>query len=166
MSSVPYVPPDTMKNVAATSGQRVSFAVRLVGEIARVGNWAGRDIVLNLLSRPPCQRPSRSSPEHSARVRRTQNTGIRGRCKRYLHSSENFCPAQVLSNAFSADYYCGVPRVFASRLCRASSAHIVRCSAVKTLQTFLRVSIFICFAFFCLWSSFSVLSFCIALSWS
>ena len=101
--------PDTMKNVAATSGQRVSFAVRLVGEIARVGNWAGRDIVLNLLSRPPCQRPSRSSPEHSARVRRTQNTGIRGRCKRYLHSSENFCPAQVLSNAFSADYYCGVP---------------------------------------------------------
>src|SRR5580704_2874337 len=60
MSSVPYVPPDTVKKVAATNGQRVSFAVRLVGEIARVGNWAGRDIVLNLLSRPPYRRPSRS----------------------------------------------------------------------------------------------------------
>src|ERR1700683_1163357 len=57
MSSVPYVPPDTMKKVAATSGQSVSLAVRLVWGIARVGNWAGRDTVLNLLSRPPYSDP-------------------------------------------------------------------------------------------------------------
>ena len=42
-----------MKNVAATKGHRVSFAILLVGEAAREGNWVGRDIVLNLLSRPP-----------------------------------------------------------------------------------------------------------------
>src|ERR1700732_4193735 len=60
MSSVPYVPPDTMKKVAATSGQSVSLAVRLVWGIARVGNWAGRDTVLNCLSRPPYQRSSLS----------------------------------------------------------------------------------------------------------
>jgi hypothetical protein len=46
-----------MKNVAATSGHSVSLAERLVGEIARVGNWAGRDTVLNLLSRPPYSDP-------------------------------------------------------------------------------------------------------------
>src|ERR1700732_1793771 len=57
MSSVPYVPPETMKKVAATSGQSVSLAVRRVGEIARVGNWAGRETVLNLLSRPPYSDP-------------------------------------------------------------------------------------------------------------
>src|ERR1700728_2663036 len=60
MSSVPYVPPDTRTKVSATSGQSVSLAVRLVWGIARVGNWAGRDTVLNLLSRPPSQRPSLS----------------------------------------------------------------------------------------------------------
>jgi hypothetical protein len=54
MSSVPYVPPDTMKNVAATKGQTVNFATFfLVEEIAREGNWAGREMVLNFLSRPP-----------------------------------------------------------------------------------------------------------------
>jgi len=43
-----------MKNVAATSGQTVSFATFfLVEEIAREGNWAGRVMVLNFLSRPP-----------------------------------------------------------------------------------------------------------------
>src|ERR1700684_652346 len=53
ISPAPHVPPDTMKKVAATSGQSVSLAVRLAWGIARVGNWAGRDTVLNLLSRPP-----------------------------------------------------------------------------------------------------------------
>jgi hypothetical protein len=53
MSSVPYVPPDTMKNVAATSGHSVSFAFLFVEVTARAGNWAGRDKVLNFLSRPP-----------------------------------------------------------------------------------------------------------------
>jgi hypothetical protein len=42
-----------MKNVAATSGQRVSFAFLFVEVTARAGNWAGRDKVLNFLSRPP-----------------------------------------------------------------------------------------------------------------
>ncbi|MGA9591503.1 MAG: hypothetical protein WBS18_00260, partial [Candidatus Acidiferrales bacterium] len=40
--------------VAATRGQRVSLAAFFLGEeIAREGNWAGRDMVLNFLSRPP-----------------------------------------------------------------------------------------------------------------
>jgi hypothetical protein len=43
-----------MKKVAATSGQSVSFAVFFfVAEIAPEGNWAGRERVLNFLSRPP-----------------------------------------------------------------------------------------------------------------
>src|SRR6202044_4216510 len=53
MSSVPYVPPDTMKNVAATSGHSVSFAFLFVEVTARAGNWAGRAKVLTFLSRPP-----------------------------------------------------------------------------------------------------------------
>src|SRR5229473_105648 len=42
-----------MKKVAATRGQSVSFPTLLVEGIAREGNWAGRDKVLNCLSRPP-----------------------------------------------------------------------------------------------------------------
>jgi hypothetical protein len=43
-----------MKNVAATNGQSVSFAVLfLVVEIAWEGNWAGTDMLLNFYSRPP-----------------------------------------------------------------------------------------------------------------
>jgi hypothetical protein len=43
-----------MKKVAATRGQSVSFAVLFLLEgIAPAGNWAGRDKVLNFLSRPP-----------------------------------------------------------------------------------------------------------------
>src|SRR5215467_10357042 len=54
MSSVPYVPPDTMKNVAATSGHNVSFvALCFAVGIARAGSWAGNEIVLNSYSRPP-----------------------------------------------------------------------------------------------------------------
>src|SRR2546430_1216685 len=54
ISSVPYVPPDTMKKVAATRGQRVNFATLfLVMETAREGNCAGTDIELNSYSRPP-----------------------------------------------------------------------------------------------------------------
>ncbi|MGA7919133.1 MAG: hypothetical protein WCA38_05625, partial [Candidatus Acidiferrales bacterium] len=38
----------------ATSGQSVSFAFFFVVDVtAREGNWAGRDKVLNFLSRPP-----------------------------------------------------------------------------------------------------------------
>src|SRR5580704_1828727 len=63
MSSVPYVPPDTMKNVAATSGHSVSFAFLFVEVTARAGNWAGRDKVLNFLSRPPSAILALSQPK-------------------------------------------------------------------------------------------------------
>src|SRR5271170_6566152 len=53
-SSVPYVPPETMKNVAATSGHSVILATLVfVLEIVREGSWAGRDNVLNFYRRPP-----------------------------------------------------------------------------------------------------------------
>jgi hypothetical protein len=43
-----------MKNVAATSGQSVSFAILFfAGEIAWEGICAGSDNVLNFFSRPP-----------------------------------------------------------------------------------------------------------------
>jgi hypothetical protein len=55
------VPPDTMKNVAATSGQRVSLATLFfVLEMVREGSWAGRGKELNFYSRPP-KRSSLSS---------------------------------------------------------------------------------------------------------
>src|SRR5215467_10408910 len=54
ISSVPYVPPDTMKNVAATNGQSVSFAALFFGvESTWEGTWAGTDMLLNFYSRPP-----------------------------------------------------------------------------------------------------------------
>jgi len=56
------VPPDTMKNVAATSGQRVNLAILfLVAVMELAGSWAGRDKELNLYSRPP-KRSSLSLP--------------------------------------------------------------------------------------------------------
>jgi hypothetical protein len=43
-----------MKNVAATSGHRVSFAALLFAvEITWEGSWAGSDNVLNFYRRPP-----------------------------------------------------------------------------------------------------------------
>src|SRR5438477_12421285 len=43
-----------MKNVAATSGQSVSFAVLFfVAENTWEGIWAGTDMLLNFYSRPP-----------------------------------------------------------------------------------------------------------------
>jgi hypothetical protein len=42
-----------MKKVAATRGHKVNFADFFGEAIAREGNWAGRDKVLNFLSRPP-----------------------------------------------------------------------------------------------------------------
>src|SRR5260370_38675976 len=54
ISSVPYVPRDTMKNVAATRGQSVSLATFfLTVGITREGSWVGTDIELNFYSRPP-----------------------------------------------------------------------------------------------------------------
>jgi len=46
--SVPYVPPDTMKKVAATSGQSVSLATFLLAFVsAWEGSWEGKGNVLN-----------------------------------------------------------------------------------------------------------------------
>src|SRR6266446_2892162 len=54
ISSVPYVPPDTIKKVAATRGQSVSFAdFFLADEMTREGKFAGTDMLLNLYRRPP-----------------------------------------------------------------------------------------------------------------
>src|SRR5580700_1669907 len=54
IASVPYVPPDTMKNVAATRGQSVIFATLFFVEVKTwEGICAGRDTVLNFYSRPP-----------------------------------------------------------------------------------------------------------------
>jgi hypothetical protein len=57
ISSVPYVPPDTIKKVAATRGQSVSFAdFFLADEMTREGKLAGTDMLLNLYRRPPKRR--------------------------------------------------------------------------------------------------------------
>jgi hypothetical protein len=81
-----------MKKVAATSGQSVSFAVFfLVEEIAPVGNWAGRERVLNFLSRPPSAILALSGQVLSLeRVRKEKNTANPPRCKKNMHASEYF----------------------------------------------------------------------------
>jgi len=51
-----------MKNVAATSGQRVNLAILfLVVGIVLAGSWTGRDKELNFYYRPP-KRSSLSAP--------------------------------------------------------------------------------------------------------
>jgi hypothetical protein len=48
------VPPETIKNVAATSGQSVSFAdFFFAAEITREEQLAGTDMLLNLYRCPP-----------------------------------------------------------------------------------------------------------------
>src|SRR5260370_29991799 len=99
ISSVPYVPPDTMKNVAATSGQSVSFAALFfaVG-IAREGGWVGSDKELNFYSRSPGRNslaPLRSTAlqSHSklkrVRIRRIQESP--------LHATKKCAPARIFS---------------------------------------------------------------------
>src|SRR5258708_30973661 len=88
ISSVPYVPPDTMKKVAATSGQSVSLAALFfaVG-IAREGSWAGSDIELNFYSRPP----KGTRPRRCGRASlHSQNTRVAPACKEKMHASEIF----------------------------------------------------------------------------
>jgi hypothetical protein len=82
-----------MKNVAATSGQRVSFAIRFFRlEIACVGYWAGRDRELNFYFLSP--------ERHSLwrcvkRVRMSKNTRAVSACKKNLHSR------QIIFNPYS-----------------------------------------------------------------
>ncbi len=90
MSSVPYVPPDTMKNVAATSGQSVSLAVRLVWGIARVGNWAGEGYSAQFIVASSISAILALFLACLARVRIVQNTDILRRCKTFLYSESNY----------------------------------------------------------------------------
>src|SRR5215472_1956736 len=88
ISSVPYVPPDTMKKVAATRGQSVSFATLfLVVGITREGYCAGSDNELNSYSRPPERSSLSRCGGASSQV---QNTGLVSACKRKMHTDENF----------------------------------------------------------------------------
>src|SRR5271154_3841072 len=95
MSSVPYVPPDTMKKVAATSGHSVSFAFLFVEVTARAGNWAGRDKVLNFLSRPPSAILALSQQKCLERVCIMQNTDIQLRCKKNVQRLKDFFVAML-----------------------------------------------------------------------
>src|SRR6266478_4135586 len=88
ISSVPYVPPDTMKNVAATSGQSVSFAALfLVVGMTREGSWVGSDKELNFYSRPPKGTRSRRCGRVSSH---SQHTRVVPACKKKMHPDEIF----------------------------------------------------------------------------
>src|SRR5579859_2450500 len=88
ISSVPYVPPDTMKKVAATRGQSVSFATLfLVIGMAWEGNCAGTDIELNSYSRPPKRSSLSRCGEASSQVK---NTRVVSSSKRKMHARQNF----------------------------------------------------------------------------
>src|SRR5260370_42332553 len=88
ISSVPYVPPDTMKKVAATSGQSVSLAALFLGVgMAREGSWAGSDIELNFYSRPP---KGISLSRYGKARSHSQNTRDVTACKEKMYRSENF----------------------------------------------------------------------------
>jgi hypothetical protein len=68
-----------MKNVAATSGQSVSFATRFFGmEIACVGYCVGRDKELNFYYRPPSDTHSRAAGKR-VRNRRIQESPLHAR---------------------------------------------------------------------------------------
>src|SRR5437762_9552812 len=83
ISSVPYVPPETIKNVAATKGQSVSLATFFfAGEIARAGNWAGKDNVLNFYSRSSLSERSVTFPRAASQ---SQNTRLATACKKKMH---------------------------------------------------------------------------------
>jgi hypothetical protein len=70
------VPPETIKNVAATSGQRVSFATLFLEMgIADAGYCAGSDKELNLYRRPPSDTHSRAAVKR-VRNRRIQESSL------------------------------------------------------------------------------------------
>src|SRR5258708_20779866 len=82
ISSVPYVPPDTMKNVAATSGQSVSLATLFFTlGITREGSWEGTDIELNFYSRTPKRKLALAAAVKRVRIRRIQQAPPHARKK-------------------------------------------------------------------------------------
>src|ERR1700692_1771602 len=71
-----------MKNVAATSGQRVSFATRVfLVEMACAGYWVGRDRELNFYFPSSERHYSRAAVK---RVRISKNTRVVSACKKNL----------------------------------------------------------------------------------
>src|SRR6202790_2680770 len=81
-----------MKNVAATSGQSVSFATFFFAvEIAWEGIWAGRDKELNFYSRPPKRFSLARLGEVSSH---SQNTRFVPSCNKKMRPAEYFFAAQ------------------------------------------------------------------------
>src|SRR5713226_430623 len=109
ISSVPYVPPDTMKKVAATSGHSVNLAMDFlaVGN-AREGYWAGSDKELNLYSRPPQRSSLARCGEASSQ---SQNTRVLSACKRKMSPNEN-----IFSNSLGGLSYWSADAFSVSRL--------------------------------------------------
>src|SRR5580704_7695724 len=93
IASVPYVPPDTMKNVAATSGQSVIFATLFFVE-GRTweGICAGRDTVLNFYSRPPKVTLALIFAEQAHFLK---NTSSAPACKKKMSLRENFLATEA-----------------------------------------------------------------------
>ena len=129
ISSVPYVPPDTMKNVAATSGQSVSLATLLfaVG-IALEGYRAGSDMELNFYSRPPKGISLARCGEASSHL---QNTRAATACKKKMHLHKNIFAAPERAPAPSASS----PAVRSALLPVSSSAPSIRrgCDKLRRL---------------------------------
>src|SRR2546425_12323204 len=101
MCSVLFVAPDTMKNVAATSGQRDSFATGFfaVGR-AREARWAGNGDAFNSWFHPlQAKLAFRTRVE---RVHDSQNTSSPQPGKQKIRGSENFCGriAQKLASRY------------------------------------------------------------------
>src|SRR5271163_4456876 len=106
-----------MKNVAATSGQSVSFAFLFVEVTARAGNWAGRDKVLNFLSRPPSAILALSQP----------------------HAWSEFASCRIRIFTFDARKMCKEPKNFSPRnsvRSRTPDAPAQRCAAAPALLPF------------------------------
>src|SRR5215470_9443026 len=97
-----------MKKVAATSGQRVSFAAFLVEGSARVGNWAGRDKVLNLLSRPPKATSALSLPRTRSEVAHRRIRIFQFDARKIRTMARNF----FATRARMENDNCGALRVF------------------------------------------------------
>src|SRR5271156_5108385 len=116
-----------MKKEADTRGQSVNFADFFGEAIARVGNWAGRDKVLNFLSRPPSSDPRSLPPvtwSESAKCRiRLFRFDARRMCKetkiictRATLRSPGFSPMGGSERESVAQKRCGKKREQAARL--------------------------------------------------
>src|SRR2546421_10487752 len=84
-----------MKNVAATNGQSVSFAVLFfVVENTSEGIWAVTDMLLNLCSRPPWAKFVHATAVEQARKGRIQNLHTHA-TKKVLFGKNILCTARA-----------------------------------------------------------------------